>query len=237
VKIRIFGDSHVNVLRRGWEKLQGEEKNSRDLHLEFYASHGTYWLGCTATETDSGFRLDQLARGREQLDDYVVEKKEDILYFFSSPLHSAPLYRNRIWKTCCPWVCVPQNPDLQGLSATVIEHWAGKQVRRRIELLDKLREGGISLAVIEPPKPLKRTPKMFGIRPDVLSVASRHYRDYVSSLLEERRIPIIHVPSKTYDESGFSKSSFAPKNLDDCHHGNVLFGCEVVKEIVKFVDG
>ena len=231
--IKVFGDSHVGALRRGWKHLMDEGAAPPDVDVEFYASDGRYWLECSVVETDSNLQISQRRPGGETLKDYVVDKNID-QYFFSSPLHSAPLYRNRAWKACCPWMCVAHNEDLQALSSGAIEHWADRQARRRIDLLDKLCAGGISLAVVEPPKPLKRTPKMFGIRPDVLIAASNIYRNYVSALLDERGIPIIRTPEETYEDSGFTKSVYAPKDMKDYHHGNPLFGSLVMKEIVKF---
>jgi hypothetical protein len=204
-----------------------------DLPVEFYASDGRYWLDCEIVETVSSFHISQRRPGGELLKNFVADKNDDV-YFFSSPLHSAPLYRDRVWKTFCPWQCADSNHDLQALSSGVIEGWVDRQVRRRIELLEELCAGGISLVVIEPPKPLKRSPEMLGIRPDVLIAASHLYRRYVSGLLDERSIPIIRAPDETYDGTGFTKSAYEARDLNDYHHGNALFGSLAMKKIINF---
>lgn len=231
--IKVFGDSHVGALRRGWDHLRKTGDVASDIEIEFYASDGRYWLECDVKETETGFHISQRRKGGDTLEDYVVRKNDDT-YFLSSPLHSAPLYRNRVWKTCCPWACAERHDDLQALSSGVIESWADRQVRHRIRMIDKLRAGGISLIVVEPPKPLKRTPKMFGIRPDVLIAASDIYRNHVSGLIGERGIPIIRTPDETYEDTGFTKSVYAPKDMKDYHHGNVLFGALAMKKIIQF---
>lgn len=229
MKIRIFGDSHVGALYGVSPKF----RLPPGVAMDFYSAHGVNWSNCKITETGAGFRLQQDDVPKSKPVDYTVEKNQD-LYVFSSVLHSAPTYRNQVWQKFCPWQCAVANTDLQAVSDAVIHQWVSEQMTFRFAMLERLKGSGLNIAVIEPPKPLQRTPGKFGIRADVLATASEVHRSFVVSWLEKRGIPVIPAPASSYNGEGFTESMFEAANPADPHHGNWRFARDSLSEVVAF---
>lgn len=229
MKVRIFGDSHVGALNTVSLKFPLPP----GVTIECYAANGVNWSNCKITETDAAFRLqqDDVPNGRPV--DYTLEKNEDV-YIFSSVLHSAPTFRHRVWQKFCPWLCAAANPDMQAVSDAVIHQWVGEQVQYRFAMLERLKGSGLNIAVIEPPKPLKRTPGRFRIRPDVLATASQVHRSFVVDWLEKRNIPVIPAPASSYDATGFTESNYEAADPADDHHGNWRFASESLRAVMAF---
>ena len=235
-KIHIFGDSHVWFLNMGWNAIERDsEYTSED--IEFYGQHGANWFDFKISTVNDKMNFysnvaAEVCNNPEIYPvDYSLESRDDI-YIFSSPLRSCTIYRDPTWNQFCPWECLEKNPDLQGISTSLIEFWSYAQVKLRLEMLRAVKERGYDIAVVEPPKPLSRVPEMWGLRPDVLLAADRIYRSFVMRKLREIGIPVIEVPSHSH-QRGFTTPEYSAPQPDP-HHGGELFVSEMMRLILEY---
>lgn len=227
--IRVFGDSHVAALRTGAEG--SEFVASSGIEIDFYGRHGLNFLQFEILEFDGKIRIrrDPLP-GKKPLD-YLIDSPDD-LYVFSSILHSARSYSNAAWKTFCPWQCAAANPDLHSVSSAVLRTWIQAEVQCRYDLLIKLKDHGYNVAVVEPPKPLRRVPGRHGIRPDVLLAVDQFHRRLVTRMLRDAGVEVISVPDHTHAD-GFTVAAYESSDPRDVHHGNERFGVEMMDRVVQ----
>lgn len=235
-KVHIFGDSHVWILKMGWDAIE-PYTNHASGELEFYGRHGANWFEFETLEVDDRLKFysNNAAEICNNSDIYPVNYglgNQDDIYIFSSPLHSCTVYRDATWHQFCPWECREKNLDLHAVSTSLIEIWSGAQVKLRVDMLRAAKARGYNIAVVEPPKPLSRVPEMWGLRPDVLLAADGIYRNFVMRSLGEIGVPVIEVPSHTH-ERGFTIPEYAAPHPDP-HHGSRLFAAEMMRMILKF---
>jgi hypothetical protein len=233
-RLHVFGDSHVNGLYAGWERIAAKTA-PLPFSLRFYAANGANWFEFETDDSEGKLlirsdRLEEIAPGSAM--EYLIADPDDI-YVFSSPLHSCTVYRNASWRSFCPWECADANPDLQAVSTAAIEAWAEAQLACRLALLETAKTRVFSLAVVEPPKPLPRVLALYSLRRDVLATVDRIYRDFVVRRLGESGIPVISVPEHMVSD-GFTRDEFAARDPTDPHHGNEQFGAEMMMKILEF---
>jgi hypothetical protein len=229
-KLKLFGDSHVQIASVG-SKLIAEKLAVLPFQVEFYANHGANWCEFETTETNGKlhFRADRVKDFKPV--DYTIDSLDDI-YVFSSPLHSTPTFIRVAWRNFCPWECYAANPDLHAVSTSLVQAWIEQTMKCRFAMLQVLKARGYNIAVVEPPKPLARTPTMFAIRPDVLLAVDRIHRDFIARWLNENRISIISVPENTQSE-GFTIEEYSSKDPDP-HHGSAKFGAEMLTKVLEY---
>ena len=239
-RLRLFGDLHLNHIWAAWLRMSGRF-DALSFGSNSVCVHGANVFEFETTETPRGLRIHS-NRVAEALPDhpgyvnsafqYFVDRPQDV-YVFSSPLHSAQIYRHPAWRSFCPWTCAASHPDLQPVSQTVCEAWFDAHLKCRLMLLEAMKRRGFHVAVVEPPKPLARTPAMFALRPDILVAADRLYRDHVMRRLDERDVPVIAAPAHSHAD-GFTREVYANTTPDDPHHGNLLYGAEMMLRILNF---
>ena len=167
MKLWIFGDSHIGTMEFGVRHVPNWLGQEPPFAIGFYGGHGANWIDFETTEVDGGFRFfaNRVPKVAGPVDFTIADRGD--FYVFSSPLHSGHTYWDGVWHEFCPWECVAANPHLQGLSTSVVESWITAEMKCRFAMLTMLRDRGYRLAVLEPPKPLARTPRMGGTAPDV----------------------------------------------------------------------
>jgi hypothetical protein len=228
-KLWIFGDSHIGTMEFGMNHVPNWLAARPSFPIEFYGAHGTNWVEFETMEVDGGFRffsdrVPDVARAA----DFTITSLDDV-YVFSSPLHGGMTYWDPVWKKFCPWECAAANPHLQALSTSAVERWIATQMKCRFAMLKLLNEHGYRLAVLEPPKPLARTPQMSGTPADVIIAADRIHRDFVLRWLNEHDIPAITVPEHTYRD-GLTTNEYSHDNPQDMHHGSLQFAKEMLEK-------
>lgn len=230
-RLRLFGDSHIKVLKKAYD-LARESGQGPTLDIAFYRRRGPNWLAVEIEKVGGALRVKAKARVGDLDVDYRIDDP-GALYIFSSPLHSAPSYHQPDWQRFCPWEVAALFPDLQPLSAQVMERWLAEEMQKRWELLRAMKERGFSMAVLEPPKPLIRAPALGGIAPEILRAVDRQHRRFVAEHLADEAIPIIAAPDETHAD-GFTLDAFAAEEADDPHHGNIAYGEKALASVLAF---
>ena len=189
MKVTIFGDSHVDILRHSAQIL------SPDHDPTFHMSHGLNWIAPRIDAENGGIRA--RAHEVENLPALDVFLRPEGRFYFSSILHTAPYTRTTDWRRLCPWSVQDNHPDLQPLSDAVLLTWVGRETAARLRILSELREKGFDVCVLEAPRPLERAPVMHAIRPDVMVRVDEICRTFIKARLAEIGVWVIGVPEET----------------------------------------
>ncbi len=222
--ILVFGDSHVEHLKRRLKDLpHGQD-------YKFNSVVGLNWGAFELSQTPEGLHVfaDRLP-GYGRLDLTISGARK---YFFSSPLHSAPICRDAVWKSYCPWACAIGHPDITPISNATIETWLEADLAPRFALLKIMKQRGYDITVVEPPKPLHRAPLGHGIKPDIMRAVDEMQRGYVTGMLAKLDIPVLTVPEYTVSD-GFTTDAFSNENPKDKHHGSLCFYKAMMEKIIK----
>lgn len=224
---RIFGDSHVALLEHAARTASPPLANLPS----FDHCHGWNWVEFTLGSRDGRphCQADRVP-GSPALD--LVLGPPEALHVFSSPLHAAVVNRDPAWRRHCPWDRAGANPDLIAVSNATMAAWFDQLLACRWALLRALRQQGCRLAVVEPPRPLRRAPALYELRPDVLLAVDRHYRAHARRWLAAEAVPVIAVPDASVDAEGFTAESYANANPQDPHHGSAAFAREMLGSIL-----
>ena len=166
--------------------------------------------------------------------DYVIDQL-DHFYVFSSPMHSGTTYRERSWTRFCTWQASATHAELQPISTQAIETWLEAMLACRFAMIKRLKAAGFQIVVVEPPRPLLRTPGLLNIKPDILLAADAAHRSYVTRWLEATGIPIVCAPERSHC-GGFTLNEYS-RPAPDPHHGNALFGEQAMAAIIALCSG
>ncbi len=221
--ILVFGDSHVGCI--SWRFKDLTEKAD----IKFDPVHGANWGAFELTETPEGLHVfaDRVP-GHNPLDLHINGGDQ---YYFSSPLHSAPFYRDPAWRSFCPWTCSIDSPDHTPVSDATIEAWVDTAQARRMELLVKMKARGFDVTVVEPPKPLQR--RAHGsTKPSILRRVDEMVRNHITKRLQDLDVGVIEVPEHTVSD-GFTLEAFSSENLEDPHHGSRPFYKLMLDKIIQ----
>jgi len=221
--ITIFGDSHVSAI--------SYVKNvTHNLNIQLLGTHGVNWREFEITETPSCVHVSSERVPNSTPVD--LEIRTGGKYYFSSPLHSAPYFRDQAWQKFCPWKCSAIYPELTPVSDALIQTWVESTMRCRTNLLERLLEKQIDISIIEPPKPLMRVPSYKNIKPEVVLEVDQLVRGFVFSLLQRKGIPVIQAPKETI-QNGFTKEEFSAPSQKDGHHGSTGYYELLLRKIIE----
>ncbi len=221
--ITIFGDSHVSILGFALEDHPNHD-------IKMLGAHGANWLDFDIQVVDEGLQV--TAENVPSVPKLDVTLKPEGPHYFSSILHTPPYFRDAIWKTHCPWNIAANHRNLVPLSNSTLELWIDRAIARRMELLEMMVVTGFDISVVEPPKAVFRTPKLFKVDKDIIRAVDTFARSHICKRLEDIGVMVIHAPEETY-ENGFTTPEYSAARETDPHHGSKLFSQAVLNKIVE----
>lgn len=222
--INVIGDSHVHILREAWDK------RAKHLPLSFHGRHGFNWFRPDVSQNPDGtLRVYANRQPNSAALDITIDPS--LRYVLSAPLHSATVVVDATWKTICPWNLWESLPDRLPISDQSLISCFRFHTEGHHRVVRLWREAGVDLAIIEPPRPLRRLVSWNKTSPDLIIYIDNAFRGHVREELAALDVPVIAVPPETVDEDGFTAAQFEPEALNDPHHGGLAFGDVMIKQI------
>lgn len=227
-EIVIFGDSHVNWLGAAYVRLPYAERPTAYLNV----AHGRNWYDFQfGSESGSTYMESDNVEGGLPLS--VEIRSTNPILFLSAPLHSAPLFSNPCWRSHCPARLASQFPSFAPVSHGAIASWCESHLSKQAEFLAHIVGRGHRVAVVEPPKPLYRTPALHSIPAEIIKATDDIYRSTCLAILDRLSVDVITVPDSTHT-NGFTTEKFSASDPTDPHHGNIDFGFAMVSKIIDY---
>jgi hypothetical protein len=228
MRLTIFGDSHVEVLRAGVGLIPAS------LAVEMHSSWGPNWINPTVSVDAEGLWHFQ-ANDNPAIPPLNLTLRPGGKFLFSTPLHTAPFIRDKVWQDYCPWQVQGQHPQLVPLPDAVLHSWLARRLGAVFEYLDRMKDAGFDVTVIEAPRPLARAPSRYGISAGIVRAVDAICRRYICDVLAKHEISIIQVPIETHDD-GLTSESYSGVHPKHAHHGNAAFGQAMMAHILQMLE-
>lgn len=236
MKLIICGDSHTEALIEGFGLLATDRPQLRNDVAMKSLGRGRYLAQPFAAEASGGavaFTYDEYAESYTSFGAGPLRKQDGLMHGFCMAFHSAPLFRNPMWRGYAPWrICGDGETPVSDAVLDAMSDHVWRDIRFFFELLLKQN---IPFFVIAAPPPRRSHSCIIedGISPRIVHEVDRHYRASVKRWLDARGIPAMLPPADTVDADGFLLPDYEPRELaHDFHHANARYGAKFMREIL-----
>ncbi|MCW2305818.1 hypothetical protein [Rhodobium gokarnense] len=236
--IVITGDSHIGVLKRGYDRsplAQGydilfEPIGSGAVAKEdfFNVNEEKKFVRVRELKKPDGTRLN---KGRIFPIQSLRKQKKAAHYFVSLPLNTSRILREYNWRTYVPWNLRQADWEIP-LSEAAVAALIQQDAQYACGFVEALVDVGLQVAVVEAPRFFSDSPYLEKHRLEVCSHISERYRSYVKDRLRARDIDIVEQPEETIAADGTTRMEYDHEGPKDVHHANVAFGRLMVERIV-----
>jgi hypothetical protein len=226
--ICIFGDSHVGSLRRAWRRHGAHLQELAS--IDFFSSHGAYWGRFEHSVSDDVIRIhSNSVKGRSPLE-LDIRRNYDLIVF-SSPLHSSPTFRHRIWHKYCLPEQSEEHPKHHVMSYASGEAWITRRLQSRFSFMQDIKSSVPQFVVFEPPKPLFRVPTRYQLSRSLVVAADELHRGVVFKWLHQSGIDAITAPEFTHQD-GLTLENYSTATEGDPHHGSFLYSIAMLEKLL-----
>lgn len=234
MKILITGDSHTGALQRGKELLLTQGLLSPDLDLNIRPMGGGHILPSPFYEDRGDHAAISDPTYKKQFARFPLEKfsNSEILYGFTSLLHTTRIWRHYDWKKFVPITLVKNEA---AISRSLINRVIYDDSKYLLGMIDVMLRTQQKVFAVEAPKPFKRHIERTNIRSEVALFVDKHYRNFIRNELSKRNIPIVSIDTECYDADGFMLDEYQSDTPNDMHHGNAKFGAIMLNKTLKLL--
>lgn len=239
MKLVICGDSHTECLVWARSVIEREDPDAVR-HVSVGPFGNGRYLGqpfFSVSDDTIKFDREDYAANYELLSGGPLRRRDDIMHGFSMGFHTAPLFRQLIWRTHLPWR-IWHGGDTLPVSDNCLIAMADHIWRYMRAFYEAAIRQKINFFVICAPPP-RRTHLCIsqGTAERTVIEVDRIFRQSVAKWLTDRRIQYIPPPAATMDADGFMLRQYEPLELArDFHHGNGAYGVLMLREILARID-
>jgi hypothetical protein len=236
MKLVICGDSHTDALVSARAIIEKESSRAvRDVAVGTFGN-GRYLGEPFFTEHENTIRFlrDDYNANYEMLSGGPLCRRANILHGFSMGFHTAPLFRQPMWRTFLPWrLCknaAAGIPVSDAITVAIGDHIM-RYMRAFFESLLRLK---IDFFVIAAPPP-RRSHLCIqeGTAPQTVLEVDRLHRQSTAKWLAERNVAYVLPPPQSMDADGFMLPQFETTAIArDYHHGNEAYGVLMLRDIL-----